>query len=63
MPFDEPDPEQVQTGIGVGFTYFVADGLAVAMGEAGKLPPVIAAWSPGLIFAALGGFVVLQVER
>ena len=50
-------------GIGVGFTYFVADGLAVAMGEAGKLPAVIAAWSPGLIFAALGGFMVLQLER
>jgi lipopolysaccharide export system permease protein len=50
-------------GIAAGFAYFVADGLGLAFGEAGKLPPLIAAWSPGLIFAAFGAYIVLQVER
>ncbi len=50
-------------GIAAGFAYFVADGLGLAFGEAGKLPPLIAAWAPGVIFAAFGSFIVLQVER
>jgi lipopolysaccharide export system permease protein len=50
-------------GIAAGFAYFVADGLALAFGEAGKLPPFLAAWAPGLIFAAFGSFIILQVER
>jgi lipopolysaccharide export system permease protein len=50
-------------GIAAGFAYFVADGLGLAFGEAGKLPALVAAWVPGLIFAAFGGFIVLQVER
>ncbi len=50
-------------GIAAGFTYFVADGVALAFGEAGKLPPLIAAWAPGAIFAAFGAYIVLQVER
>lgn len=50
-------------GIAVGFLYFVADGLGLAFGEAGKLPPMVAAWAPGVIFAAFGSYIVLQVER
>jgi lipopolysaccharide export system permease protein len=50
-------------GLAAGFAYFVADGLALAFGEAGKLPPLVAAWAPGAIFAAAGAYVVLQVER
>jgi lipopolysaccharide export system permease protein len=50
-------------GISAGFAYFVADGLGLAFGEAGKLPPLIAAWAPGVTFAAFGAYVVLQVER
>jgi lipopolysaccharide export system permease protein len=50
-------------GLAAGFAYFVADGLALAFGEAGKLPPLAAAWAPGAIFAAAGAYVVLQVER
>jgi lipopolysaccharide export system permease protein len=50
-------------GLAAGFAYFVADGLALAFGEAVKLPPLIAAWAPGAIFAAAGAYVVLQVER
>jgi lipopolysaccharide export system permease protein len=50
-------------GLAAGFAYFVADGLGLAFGEAGKLPPLAAAWAPGAIFAAAGAYVVLQVER
>jgi lipopolysaccharide export system permease protein len=49
-------------GVGLGFLYFVADGLATAMGETGSLAPVLAAWAPAVIFASIGGSVLLRVE-
>jgi len=41
-------------GVGLGFLYFVADGLLLTLGEMGTIPPMIAAWSPTALFAALG---------
>src|SRR3546814_3144490 len=42
-------------GTGLGFLYFITDGFVLALGEAGAIPPVLAAWTPALIFASLGG--------
>ena len=49
-------------GVGLGFLYFVADGLSTAMGETGTLAPVLAAWAPAVIFASIGGSVLLRTE-
>ncbi len=49
-------------GIGLGFLYFVADGLSTAMGETGSLAPLLAAWAPAVIFASIGSSVLLRVE-
>jgi lipopolysaccharide export system permease protein len=49
-------------GVGLGFLYFVADGLSTAMGETGTLAPFLAAWAPALIFASIGTSVLLRVE-
>jgi lipopolysaccharide export system permease protein len=49
-------------GIGLGFLYFVADGFVLALGEAGTVPPLLAAWSPTLLFASLGIAWLLRVE-
>jgi lipopolysaccharide export system permease protein len=50
-------------GIALGFCFFVFDGFALAVGEAGLVPPVIAAWAPTLAFAAMGGALGFHVER
>ncbi len=50
-------------GIGLGFLFFVSDGLATALGETGSLLPVLAAWAPIAIFASIGASVLLRVEQ
>jgi len=44
--------------IGVG--YFLTSGLFEAMGNVSQLPPLIAAWSPDLIFGMTGGYLILK---
>lgn len=47
------------SSLGIGFAYFVLDGICLALGEAGMLPPWFAAWSPKLALACLiGSFLV-----
>jgi lipopolysaccharide export system permease protein len=50
-------------GVGLGFLFFVSDGLSTALGETGSLLPVLAAWAPVAIFASVGGSVLLRVEQ
>ena len=49
-------------GLALGFLYFVADGLLLAMGESGTLPPLLAAWAPPLVFSSLGVALLLHHE-
>jgi len=49
-------------GVGLGFLYFVADGLLMTLGEMGTIPPLIAAWSPTALFAAIGISALLKIE-
>jgi LPS export ABC transporter permease LptG len=44
--------------IGVG--YVLTQGLFEAMGNVSQLPPLIAAWSPDLIFGLTGGYLILK---
>lgn len=50
-------------GVALGFLYFITDGLAVALGEGGAILPLVAAWTPVLAFASIGGSVLMRVER
>ncbi len=50
-------------GIAIGFCFFVFDGFTLAVGEAGLLPPVIAAWAPTLAFGAVGATIGFYGER
>ncbi|MGE0152130.1 MAG: LPS export ABC transporter permease LptG [Reyranellaceae bacterium] len=54
---------RMSLGIGLGFLFFVSDGLSTALGETGSLLPVLAAWAPIAIFASVGGSVLLRVEQ
>jgi len=51
----------VAIAISVAAIYFVAAGLFEAMGNASQLPAALAAWGPDLIFAMVGGYLVLKV--
>ncbi len=46
-------------GLSIGFTYFVVLGFARALGQTGALPPAIAAWTPNLLFAMIGGALLV----
>ena len=50
-------------GMGLGFAYFVADNFALAMGNLGAYPPLIAAWAPFLLFLLIGETVLIRTEE
>lgn len=50
-------------GMGLGFTYFVADNFSLAMGNLGAYPPFIAAWAPFMLFLLLGEAVLVRTEE
>jgi lipopolysaccharide export system permease protein len=49
-------------GFGLGFLYFVSDGLVMSLGESGAVPPTVAAWMPILVFASVGGAWLVRLE-
>ena len=50
-------------GIGMGFTFFILDGIAVSIGELGVVFPWLAAWLPVLVFALLALYLLAKSER
>ena len=53
----------IGVGLGLSFVYLVLIGLSRAMGYAGLLPPLIAAWLPNLIFILLGCYLFTYVRQ
>jgi len=51
----------VALALGIAVVYWTVSGLFEAMGNISQLPPFLAAWSPDLIFALLGGYMILKV--
>ncbi|MEM6681728.1 MAG: LPS export ABC transporter permease LptG [Pseudomonadota bacterium] len=54
---------RVVVGMALGFAFFVADNLLVAMGQFGAVPPLLSAWAPFMLFALLGVTVLLYTEE
>lgn len=50
-------------GMALGFAYFVADNFALAMGNLGAYPPLLAAWGPFLLFLLIGETVLIRTEE
>ncbi|MGN6374830.1 MAG: LPS export ABC transporter permease LptG [Sphingomonas sp.] len=50
-------------GMALGFAYFVADNFALAMGNLGAYPPVLAAWAPFVLFLLIGEAVLIRTEE
>jgi lipopolysaccharide export system permease protein len=49
-------------GLAAGFVFLIIDGLAVAAGQAGLFPAALAAWTPALVFASIGGTALIWLE-
>ncbi len=52
----------IATAIGLAVTYWVVDGIFGAMGNVNTLPAMLAAWSPDLLFAMAGTYMLLRVQ-
>lgn len=50
-------------GMALGFAYFVADNFALAMGDSGTYPPLLAAWAPFALFLLIGETVLIRSEE
>ncbi len=50
-------------GMMLGFTYFVFDNAAMAIGNFGGYPPLIAAWAPFTLFFLVGETVLVRTEE
>jgi lipopolysaccharide export system permease protein len=50
-------------GMVLGFAYFVADNFALAMGNLGAYPPLLAAWAPFGLFLLIGETVLIRTEE
>ncbi len=50
----------IAIAIGVAIAYWMAAGLFEAMGNVNTLPAALAAWSPDLLFALAGGYLLLR---
>ena len=51
----------VAVAVGIAVFYIVVTRTLEAMGDQSLLPPALAAWSPDLIFALAGGYLLLKV--
>jgi lipopolysaccharide export system permease protein len=49
-------------GVGMGFLFFVSDGVAASIGEIGLVAPWLAAWTPIIVFGALAAGLVARTE-
>jgi lipopolysaccharide export system permease protein len=50
-------------GVGLGFTFFVLDGIATSVGELGLVSPWLAAWFPVSLFFFLALYLLGRAER
>jgi lipopolysaccharide export LptBFGC system permease protein LptF len=50
----------VATAIGVALAYWTLGQIFSSMGNVSTLPPMLAAWSPDLLFGLAGGYLLLR---
>ena len=50
----------IAVAISLAIAYYVVSGIFEAMGSVNTLPPLLAAWSPDLLFGLAGGYLLLR---
>ena len=53
----------IGVSLGIGFGYFAINATLLSFGQAGVLPPIVAAWAANFIFAAGGVWLAMTVNR
>jgi lipopolysaccharide export system permease protein len=53
----------IAISLAIGFSYFIINSVLLSFGQAGVLSPVISAWAANLIFASLGIWLAMTVNR
>jgi lipopolysaccharide export system permease protein len=53
----------IAISLAIGFIYFIINSMVLSFGQAGVLPPIISAWAANFIFAALGVWLAMTVNR
>lgn len=53
----------IGASLGIGFAYFIINAIVLSFGQAGYLPPMVAAWAANFIFAAVGVWLSMTVNR
>ena len=48
------------SGLAIGFAFFIYDGIVLSIGEAGWLPPWLAAWSPKIVMMCIVALLALK---
>jgi lipopolysaccharide export system permease protein len=51
----------IAVAVGIAVVYTVVSRLFEAMGDISQLPPALAAWSPDLLFALVGAYLILKI--
>ena len=52
----------IGVGLGFGILALIANAFATKLGEAGALPPALAAWSPNILFALVGAYFLMRMR-
>jgi lipopolysaccharide export system permease protein len=47
----------------IGFLYWATHSVALALGRSGVLPPLLAGWSPNMLFLSFAGYLFLHVRQ
>jgi lipopolysaccharide export system permease protein len=53
----------ITISLGVGFAYFIINSTLLSFGQAGVLSPVISAWAANSIFASMGTWLAMTINR
>lgn len=55
--------KSITVGILIGFSYYVIVEIAKALGFGGLVPMILSAWTPNIIFAAVGVYLFLKADE
>lgn len=48
--------------VGIGASFLIIYYIGISLGHAGRLPPILAAWGPSLLFLAAGSYLLTHVR-
>ncbi|OGR33001.1 MAG: LPS export ABC transporter permease LptG [Desulfuromonadales bacterium GWD2_61_12] len=53
----------IAISVAIGITYHILQGILIALGYSGVLPPLVAAWAPNLLFGLIGVWMMLMTRQ